>query len=191
MSIYTYLHAHSVHILKYSYLINIQTSYLIFTIPTFINAGTMLSRFHVHIHYIHFFVFAYRQRCGGSLGHVEFVNLRLLRVGNDGNDCWWYQISSNIVGKPTKMTYHVSFGSRYQLDDTYNSIQWCARRSCRNGGFKIRERPWRYHAIESPCLVTELLLRRLSLDSKILLQIQWIQSRPIRAHACQLGRINK
>ena len=26
------------------------------------------------------------------------------------------------------------------------------------------------HAIESPCLVTELLLRRLALDSKILLQ---------------------
>ena len=129
--------------------------------------------------------------CGVCFEAKISENLRLLRVGNDGNDCWWYQISSNIVGKPTKMTYHVSFGSRYQLDDTYNSIQWCARRSCRNGGFKIRERPWRYHAIESPCLVTELLLRRLSLDSKILLQIQWIQSRPIRAHACQLGRINK
>ena len=28
MSIYTHLHAYSVHILKYSYLINIQTSYL-------------------------------------------------------------------------------------------------------------------------------------------------------------------
>ena len=57
----------------------------------------------------------------------------------------------------------------YRNIDFYNSIQWCSRRSWPRG-FKIFERPWRYHAIESPCLVTELLLRRLALDSKILLQ---------------------
>ena len=139
----------------------------------------MLSRFHLHIHFL---VFAYRQRCvsqgpcGPTYGFLE--NLRLLRVDNE-SVCWWCQISSKIVGKPTKNDMSRFIWLKvstwwYRNIDFYNylfnHVKWCARRSCCNGGFKIRERPWRYHAIESPCLVTELLLRRLALDSKILLQ---------------------
>ena len=142
----------------------------------------MLTCFHVHKH-TWFWLFTYRHTlvdqgsCGAFFEPIFLDNLR--RLQDSPMECLVLVPNQfKHSSKPTKMTYHVSFGSRYQLDDMgtyistilFNDAKWCARRSCRNGGFKICERPWRCHAIESPCLVTELLLRNLSLDSKILLQ---------------------
>ena len=136
----------------------------------------MLSRFHVHyIHVSFFYIQTYM--CWPRTMWTDisiFGESETFDRVADWSVCWWYQNQFKPSSKPTKMTYHVAFGSRYRLDDTGAHIvnlqvEWCSRRSCPNGGFNICERPWRYHAIESPCLVTELLLRRLA-DSTNLLQ---------------------
>ena len=137
--------------------------------------------FHVHKH-PWFWLFTYRHTCvdQGSCGAVfEPIFLENLRrlvespmgVFVDGTKSVQTKLETNKNYVSRLIWLKVSTWWYRNIVDFYNSIRWCSRRSCRNGGFKICERPWRRNnPIESPCLVTELLLRRLALDSKILLQ---------------------
>ena len=102
-------------ILKYSYLQIHEYSniHFIFTFEML----TFFAQVHAFAfpcsHTYIFFVFTYRHRCVGQgpCGQTYMENLRLLTV-TDGSVCWWYQISSNIVGNQQKwrVTFHLAQG---------------------------------------------------------------------------------
>ncbi len=68
------------------------------------------------------FVFTYRHTCVGQgpcgPTYRFLENLRLLRVA-DGSVCWWYQISSNIVGNQQEwcVTFHLAQGISLMIQE--------------------------------------------------------------------------